>query len=318
MSRGRRARTIEAYRMALERLCEFLADKPLVQAQPLELEAFTGIWLHKRGVIARSRKPYVSALRGFFAWARSRGLVKENVGAELRHPKTGRPLPHALSLASAEKLMWAPDLNTFRGLRDAAMLAMLMGCGLRASGLVSLNEGDLRNESIDGQVRLVLRVTEKGDRERQLPLPREAEMLLRVYLEHDDLRALDREIVTKRGPDRVLFVNLRHTGIRADQWRGELLRLDRRSVWKAVQIYGDKAGVPKAERHPHAFRHLFGVELAEDEVDLITRQSMMGHAEPKSTAIYSEMTMRRKAKVMDANAPLAKIKTPVSEVLRRL
>jgi integrase/recombinase XerD len=85
-----------------------------------------------------------------------------------------------------------------------------------------------------------------------------------------------------------------------------------------VQAYGQRTGVPEQERHPHAFRHLFGVELAEDGVDMLTRQTMMGHVDPKSTAIYTAMTVKRKARVMDANAPLGKIKTPVSELLRRL
>lgn len=318
-ARGRRARTAEAYRLALERLCEFLEGKPLAQVEPIELETFAGIWLHKRGVVAQSRKPYVSAVRGFYAWMRSRGLVRSNAAAALNHPKTGKPLPQALSLASAEKMMWAPDLNTFVGIRDAAMLAMLVGCGVRASGLVSLNLEDLRPEQIDGVTRLVLRVTEKGGRERELPLPREAEMLVRVYLDHDELQGLDRNVVDERGrPARVLFVNTRNTAVPEHEHRGEALRLTRQSVWRMIQRYGEKAGVPQAERHPHAFRHLFGVELAEDDVDLLVRQKLMGHADPKSTGIYSDLAMRKKAKVMDRNAPLAKLKTPVSELLKRL
>lgn len=318
VARGRQARTAEAYRLALERLREFLDGKPFAEAEPLELETFAGIWLHKRGVVAQSRKPYVSAVRGFYSWLRSRGLVKRNAAAELHHPKTGKPLPRALSLASAEKLMWAPDLNTFTGIRDAAMLAMLVGCGVRVTGLISMNVEDLRQEQIDGQVRLVLRVIEKGERERELPLPREAEMLVRVYLDHDELQGLDRNVQARGRPARVLFVNTRNTAVPEHERRGEALRLTRQSVWRMIQRYGEKAGVPAAERHPHAFRHLFGVELAEDEVDLLVRQTMLGHADPKSTAIYTEMTMRRKAKVMDASAPLAKMQTPVSALLKRL
>lgn len=319
MSRGRSVRTCEAYRLALVRLCEFLAGKPLAAASAIDLEMFAGVWLHKRGVVARSRKPYVSAVRGFYAWMRSRGVLRANPADDLRHPKTGRPLPTALSLASAEKLMWAPDLGTFRGIRDAAMLALMMGCGLRASGLVRLNEGDLRNQEIDGQVRMVARVTEKGERVRDQPMPREAEMMLRVYLDHDQLKALDREVTGPGGKaDKVLFVNLRNTDVPEHEWRGEALRLNRRSVWKMVQEYGEKAGIPAAERHPHAFRHLLGTELEEDQVPLLTTQELMGHADPKSTSIYVHLALRRKTKVIDASSPLAKIKTPVSEVLRRL
>lgn len=318
-SKGRRPRTLEAYRMALVKLQEFLEGSALVDTTPIELETFCGVWLHKRGVVARSRKPYVSAVRGFYTWAQRRGLIKRNPAAELSHPKVASPLPTALSLASAEKLMWAPDLSTFIGLRDAAMISMLVGCGMRVSGLVGLNETDLRTIEIDGKPRLAVHVVEKGDKERALPLPREAEMLLRVYLDHEDLKTINRDVLDRKGrPDKVLFVNSRNTRVPPHEWRGEAVRLKRQSVWRAIQRYGEAAGVPAAERHPHAFRHLFGVELAEEEVDLLTRQDLMGHSDPKHTAIYTSMSMRRRTRVIDESGPLAKLKTPVSELLRRL
>lgn len=319
-ARGRRPRTLESYRMALAKLQEFLAgEKPLVQATAAELEAFAGIWLHKRGVVAQSRKPYVSALRGFFAFAEARGWLRSDPAAELQHPKTGKPLPEALSLASAEKLMWAPDLNTMIGLRDATILALLMGCGIRVGGLCAMNEGDLRNVEVDGKTRLVIRVTEKGEKERMLPVPREAEMLLRIYLDHEELKPFDRNVVDRQGrPDKVLFVQTVNSHCPVHEWRGDRLRLSRHAVWRIIQRHGEKAGVPAQERHPHAFRHLFGVELAEDNVDLLTRQDLLGHSDPKSTAIYTAMSMRRRTKVLDASGPLAKMKSPVSEVLKRL
>lgn len=318
-ARGRRPRTLESYRMALSKLREFLGGKQLLLAEPAELEGFAGIWLHKRGVVARSRKPYVSALRGFYAWAHGRQLIDRDPSTELQHPKTAKPLPHALSLASAEKLMWAPDLATFIGLRDATILALLMGCGIRVGGLCGLNEGDLRSVEVDGKQRLVIRVTEKGGKERMLPVPREAEMLLRIYIDHEELKTLDRTVVDRAGrPDKLLFVQTVNSAVSADQWHGEKLRLSRHAVWRIIQRHGEKAGVPREERHPHAFRHLFGVELAEDNVDLITRQDLLGHADPKSTAIYTAMSMRRRTKVLDASGPLAKMKSPVSAVLKRL
>jgi integrase/recombinase XerD len=318
-AKGRRPRTAEAYRLVLLRLGEFMAPKSILMVDAIELETFAGLWLHKRGVVAASRRPYISALRGFFAWARLRGKVLADPSGALMQPKTAQPLPRALSLASAEKLMWAPDLSTFKGRRDAAMLGLMIGCGLRVSGLVSLNVGDLRNTEIEGKPRVVLRTTEKGAKTREVPLPREAEMMIRVYLDDAELQALDRAVVDAKGrPDKVLFVNVRNTMVPAHDRRGEKLRLNRHSVWRLIQTYGQAAGIPADERHPHAFRHLFGVELAEDGADLLVRQGLMGHADPKSTAIYDAMTIKRKTRVIDASAPLGKIKSPVSELLRRL
>ncbi len=317
-SRGRRPRTLEAYGLALQRLRGFLQGKPLAQATADELEAFAGVWLHKQGVVARSRKPYVSAVRGFYAWLAKRGLARSNTAQGLQHPKTGRPLPRALSLANAERLMFAPDLSTFVGIRDAAMLALML-CGARVTGMVDLNEGDLRNAEISGQTRLVVHLVEKGERERVLPLSREADMLLRVYLDHEQLKGMDRHVVGRGGrPDKVLFVSTKNSRVPAHEHCGEHTRLARQSVWRVVQAYGAKLGIEAEQLHPHAFRHLFGTELAEDDVDLLMRQDLMGHADPKSTSIYTAMSMRRKLKAMDAAGPLSKIKSPMSVLLARV
>lgn len=323
---GKSLRTIEAYGMALRRLQEFLKQdgQALLDADPVQLELFTGIHLHRLGVLARSRVPYISAVRGFFAWAAASGrkIIKRNPATELQHPATGKPLPNTISLENAERLMWGPDMNTFIGIRDAAMLSLLIGCGLRVSGLVGLNEGDLVATEIERQPRLVVRVTEKGDKARMLPVPREAEMLLRVYLAHEELAQVDRNIEVKRGKatvaDRVLFVSVRSTQLSPDLHCGENRRLTRKAVHDMIQRYGRRLGIPAEQLHPHAMRHLFGTELTESDVSLASTQDLMGHADPKSTVVYIQLAQRRRAAIIDQHAPLAKMKTPVSELLKRL
>lgn len=318
-NRGRLVRTIETYRAALMRLREFLAGKPLVDAEPDELEVFTGLWLHKKGVIARSRRPYISAVKGFYAWLHDKGHAGGNAADTLMHPKTGRPLPRAISLANAERLMWAPDLNTFVGIRNAAMLSLLIGCGLRVGGLVGLNQGDLQTVELECEPRLLLCTTEKGNRERRMPVPREAEALLRVYLGHEELAAIDRDVQGRGGrADKVLFVSVRSTLLAAHEHIGERRRLTRKAVHDVVQRYGKRLGIPAQELHPHAMRHLFGTELMEDDTHMLTMQHLLGHVDPKSTEIYVDLAMRKKVKAMDKAAPLAKMKTPVSELLKRL
>ena len=321
MAKGRSPRTLEVYRLALSRLKEFLGpQRSILTADGSELEAFCGLWLHKRGVVAHSRKPYISAVRMFFLWAKSRGaLPAGNPAAELEHPKAGRRLPRAMSLASAERLMWGPDLSTFLGIRDAAILSVLMGCGLRVSGLVGLNEGDLQTVVMDGAPRMILLTEEKGNRMRRVPVPREAEALLRVYLAHEELAAIDRSVKGKRGqPDKVLFVNTKHPTLPEHEHVGEARRLKRKGVHDLIQRHGIKQGIPIEELHPHAMRHLYGTELTEDDVPTITTQGLMGHADPKSTAVYVELSMRKKMRTVDQHAPLAKMRTPISEFLKRM
>ena len=320
MVQNRSPRTLEAYRMALERLQEFVGQgRSILEVDGDELDVFAGLWLHKRGIVALSRKPYISAVRGFFGWATEKKVISENPATEMQHPKTGRTLPRAIGLANAERLMCAPDLGTFLGIRDSAMLHLLVGCGLRVSGLCSLNQGDLRYVQVDGRARMVLRVVEKGDKERMLPVPREAAAILQVYLGHEDLAGIDRAVTGRDGrPDQVLFVSTRNTTVTADRHRGEERRLTRYSVHDIIQKYGLQVGIPVDELHPHALRHLYGTELTEEDVPTLTVSGLMGHADAKSTAIYVELSMRKKVRTVDAHAPLAKIKTPVSELLKRL
>lgn len=316
---GRTARTVEAYRSALNRLREFLEGKPLVDAQAHELEMFCGLWLHKKGVVARSRKPYISAVKGFYAWLKANGTIKGNAAKELVHPITGHPLPRVISLANAERLMWQPDMNTFVGIRDAAILSVLIGCGLRVSGLTALNDSSLQTVHIDGKPRLTIRTLEKGNRERIVPVPREAEALLRVYLGHEDLASIDRSFVAKSGrTEKVLFVSVRSTRLQAHEHIGQARRLTRRAIYDLLRRHGRKAGIPDAELHPHAMRHLFGTELQEEDTPTLSIQELMGHSDPKSTRIYTHLAMRKKMATVDKAAPLSKMTTPVSELLKRL
>jgi integrase/recombinase XerD len=323
-SKGRSKRTLEAYGLAVRRLREYLAldGVSVLDVDSVQLEVFTGLHLHKAGVVARSRAPYISALRSFFAFAHERRMLERNPAVKLEQPKTGNPLPRSIGLANAERLMWAPDMGTFIGIRDAAMLAILIGCGPRVSGLCALNEGSLRPIQVGTASRLAVVFKEKGEKTRMVPLPKEAEMLLRVYLGHEELKAIDRDIMVKAGqgthPDRVLFVSVRSTRLTPDQHRGEKRRLTRKAVHDMVQRYGRRLGIPQEELHPHAFRHLFGTELTEDDVSLASTQDLMGHADPKSTSIYIQLAQRRKAQVIDKHAPLSKMHTPVSDLLKRL
>jgi integrase/recombinase XerD len=319
-SRGRSDRTIEAYTLAMTRLKEFLGEHgvAILDADQQLLEHFSGLWLHHKGIVARSRVPYISALRNFYNYARLRGMARANPARDLVHPKTGTKLPHVMTLANAERLMWAPDMSTFKGVRDALILSLLAGCGLRVSGLVGLNESGIRPTDIGGKPRLAVKVSEKGHRERWTPVPREADMLLRVYLEHEDLKAIDRTITVDGRPDKALIVSVRSTKPRLHLEPGEQRRLTRKAVHQMIQFYGRRLGLPIEQLHPHALRHLFGTELAEDDVPTTSTADLMGHKDIKSTSIYTQLALRKKTALIDEHAPLAKMKTPVSELLKRL
>jgi len=312
---GASKRTVEAYTAALERFSVFLDGRDLLQATVDDVQLFGGIWLHKQGVTAVSRRPYIAAVREFYKWLKSTGAIKENPSLGLSYPKVGRKLPRMMTLASAEKLMWAPDFSTFDGVRDAAVLSLLLGCGLRREGVSSLNESHLVQMDFKGDRRYMLKVVEKGEKERSMPVPREVDMVLRLYLEHEDLQKIDR---TLANGDKVLFVSLNNRAVPAHEYIGARRRMAPKAIGEIVKKHGNKAGIPDDQLHPHAMRHLYGTELLESDVDILIRQELMGHADPKSTAIYTHLAMRKKTAEADRANPFTKIRTPVGDLISKL
>jgi integrase/recombinase XerD len=272
--------TADKYRGYLVRLFQWMDKQhPPIQFEavvPDQLDLFTGLESHKQGMSPRSRRALVAAVRGFYKWLDKRGVTKSNPAAALEYPDAGRALPIPASLATADKLIMAPDLATFAGVRDAAILGVLIGCGLRLSGLCRLNESHLvwyQDPGVKAQ-RLVLRITEKGGKDRVVPAPAETRVLLRAYLNHPDLDGIDR--LLKNG-DRVVFISVNNRRIPEHEYRGEQRRMRPRSVQSMILKYGLKLGLPLNELHPHAIRHLYGTELAEGSEDLLIRQALLGY-----------------------------------------
>lgn len=323
---GRAVATIEKYRGHLERFATWHDAPPEAErlapsgsaplrATAADLERFAGIYAHSLRIGPRARRPIVSTLRGFFAWHASRSGYS-NPAQALQQPKFGSSLPMAMPLQAAERLIMAPDLGTFAGLRDAAMLAMLLGGGFRVSGLCGLNESSLLwHVDGDGLDRLSVRVTEKGGRERMVPVANEAAMLLRAYLGHDELSVIPRQL---QGGDAVVFVTVRNRAIPACDYHGEARRMTRRAVLAIVKRHAEAAGIEPRYAHPHALRHLYGAEFAEDDAPLLQHQVLMGQSDAKSTAIYAHIAQRKLRTLVDQSNPLAKMRAPLLDSLRTI
>ncbi len=316
---GRSAGTADSYRGHVLRLADWLesSGKNLLAAKPAELEEYAGRYLHQSGVRPISRRVPVAAIRGFYDWLYVHRLVAENPARSLPAPKAGRPMPKTMPLDCAEKLLMQPGLETFIACRDTAMLAVLIATGCRVSGLVALNEEDLIwAQSETGTERLIIRFTEKGKKERLVPVWFEAALLVRAYLGHPDLDRIDRTLPNGR---HVFFINVRNRLVPAHEHYGEMRRLDRGSIRKMILRYGAKAGINRELLHPHAIRHLYGTELAESDVDLAQRQALLGHSKPETTAIYSHLAMRKLIETVDKSNPLGKMRsTPARALASRL
>lgn len=314
---GRSPRTSTKYTGYIKQLLVFLEDKQLTlgQVKTETLEEFSGIYLHQRGMRPRSRRSVVAAVKKFYKWLRRRKVLKSDPSLNLSYPSAGKALPVPIEPHNYEKLIMAPGMNTLIGRRDTAIIALMGGCGLRVSGIASMNESNLIFYQDQGKERLAVRVREKGDKERIVPAPDECWALVRAYLGSPELDDIDR---TLSDGDQVLFVSTMNRNVPPAEYHGEKRRLARGSMWEMIRKYGKRLGIPDKELRPHAMRHMYGTQLAEHGVDPRDRQALMGHADISSTMIYTHLAKNRLAGIIHKQGPFKNIKTPVSSLIQQL
>ena len=297
-TKGRRPSTVVKYARQLQRFEAYCLESGLdpwtVSFE--DLERYTGLFAH--GLKPQTRRTIVSAIKSFYGWADKKNLVDRSPADRVEYPSIGRRLPRQMQIHNAEKLLMQPDIQTFVGLRDAAMLATLMGCGMRISGLVRMNRGHLLWQADD---RLIILIKEKGERERYNPAPVEASVLIRAYMASPELLEMDLSLPNN---DEVLWATVNNRTVKPENYHGEERRISPRSVDKMIKRYGSRAGIPKDELHPHAARHLFGTAMAEASVDLLERQTLMGHEDSKSTEIYTHLATGLLQRAIDKGNPL--------------
>lgn len=313
-NKNRSVATEGSYRSALLKLKKYLetvgVDFRVVDL--LTLEAFTGPTLHKNGMGVSSRSQAISAVRGFYTYLQRVGEVVNNPAQNLEHPRALSPLAAMLSLGQMEKLIMSPDLKTFKGLRDAAIMAFLFATGCRVSGLVNLTESDLVYGGDEQPPRLYVLLTEKGKKQRKLPLNRTAEVILQMYLQHEELKRIDRE--TPAG--KIVFISLRNSRVDGCDFRGEHRRLSRKSITVMLKDYGTAAGIPVGQLHPHAARHAVGTLLYDHGMNAEDRQAFLGHARADTLQIYTRLSEKRLLPGADAANALTRMSTPVEVLVK--
>lgn len=263
----RSPRTVDAYRRDLADLTAFLRGSPL-HASAERLEEWIA-HLRARGLAASSIGRRTAAARTFYRHAVLLGLRADNPAAELELPRRRRRLPRTLSPGEVERLIDAAKGTTPRSLRDRALVELLYGAGLRVSEAVGLDRG-----RIDLDNRLV-RPLGKGDKERVVPLGREATEALRRYLSRGR-PYLDR----RHRPE--LFLNAQGGA------------LTRAGAFLILRKLAERAGLEPERVHPHLLRHSFATHLLEGGADLRSVQEMLGHADLATTELYTHVSDRRR------------------------
>ncbi len=281
------AKTREAYGRDLRQFCVFLtlhlgrspslAD--LASLAPRDFRAFLSA-RRIEGAQSRSLARTMSALRQFFRFLDRRSLTRCDAIQAVTTPKIAHSLPKPLGVSQARALLQAAGETETQqdwiGTRDAAVLMLLYGCGLRISEALGISRKD-------APVAGALRVTGKGGKTRIVPVLPAAARAVEAYLSACPFRL---------APGEALF-----RGAKGGPLSPRLIQLAIARLRGALGL-SDKAT-------PHALRHSFATHLLGAGADLRAIQELLGHASLSTTQVYTEVDQARLLEVYAAAHPRA-------------
>jgi integrase/recombinase XerC len=280
-------RTVELYSLDLARLRESAAAAgiALLNVQTAHVRRWVA-QMHGAGRSGRGIALILSGWRGFYTWLGRHGRVPSNPVQDVRAPRSPRPLPKALGVDDAMQLADHLDAEAdpLLEVRDAALVELLYGCGLRVGELVGLDAvaGTAARGWIDMEA-AEAHVLGKGSKRRSVPVGSKAMEALRAWIEARGQLA---------GGDPALFIGI----------RGK--RLSAQSVWLRLKQRSMRAGLA-VPVHPHMLRHSFASHVLQSSGDLRAVQELLGHANIATTQVYTRLDFQHLAKAYDAAHPRA-------------
>ena len=289
-------RTHALYTLDLQKLKDH-ADETGVALQEVQ-SAHIRRWvaqMHSGGRSGRGIALILSGWRGFYTWLGREGLIASNPVQDVRAPKAPKPLPKALHVDDAVQL--AEFSNTqnnsdpWLNCRDAAMVELLYGCGLRVGELVGLDVQ--ASATAKGWIDLEegeAHVLGKGSKRRSVPVGSKALEALKAWcaVRAEGLNAATAE-------QTALFIGQNGT------------RLSAQAIWQRLRQRSLQAGL-STPVHPHMLRHSFASHVLQSSSDLRAVQELLGHANISTTQVYTRLDFQHLAKAYDAAHPRARKK----------
>lgn len=202
----------------------------------------------------------LSVLRSFFGWLVKEEILLRNPTGKVNSPKKPKRLPKGLSIEELETVR-----ESCKTLRQRAFLEVFYSTGCRLSEIVNMDKNDINIQNMS------VKVIGKGDKERIVYLSFKALHHLKRYLNSrtDDCEAL---FVTERKPHH---------------------RMGNRAIQREIDKI-EKASQIKKPLHPHIMRHTFATLSMDAGIELADLQHLMGHSNPGTTLIYSQVSEERK------------------------
>lgn len=280
-------KTVEAYERDLRQFLTFLTAHvggpaklgDLANLKPLDMRAFLAE-RRRDGAGARTLARGLAGIRSFLRHLEKRGLANAAGVFAMRAPKQPKSLPKPLSADAALRVIDAQEQmasEPWIAARDAAVLTLLYGCGLRISEALGLTPADFPKDAQS------LRVTGKGGKTRLVPLLPAALAAVEEYLSLSPFKSVD---------DEPLF-----RGARGGPLQPAI-------VQKQMRLLRGALGLPDSAT-PHALRHSFATHLLAGGGDLRTIQELLGHASLSTTQVYTGVDSARLLEIYDRAHPRA-------------
>ena len=260
--------SVEAYLHDVEKLTDYLqVSENLAAPSELELKDLQKFvkWIGELGMTATSQARIISGIRGFYKYCLLEHITQTDPSTLLEAPKTRRKLPDVLTFDEIELVIAQVDQSTPEGGRNKAILETMYSCGLRVSEVVNLKISCLYLDVG------FIRVIGKGDKERLVPIGRDAVKYIKLY--KDNIRTHQ---TIQTGFEDFLFLNNRGKN------------LSRVMIFYIIRNMAVKARITK-HISPHTFRHSFATHLVEGGADLRAVQEMLGHESITTTEIYTHL-----------------------------
>ncbi len=279
-------RTVSAYMNDLRQFEVFLQERGRSLNRSGDLAGFDQLLLrqylaalHKRcGRSSIARK--LSGIKVYFRYLVRQGVLAQSPAGLLATPKREQYLPRVLSAEQSARLLDnKPPGKPHLMARDLALFELIYSCGLRVGEAVSLSVADIDLEQAQ------LRVIGKGNKERVLPIGRQALVALQCYL----------ELRFEQQGGAALFLNDRGG------------RLSARSVQRNLKTRLQQLGLP-SDVTPHALRHSFATHLLDAGADLRAIQELLGHASLSTTQKYTKVSFSHLTDVYDRSHPRSRKK----------
>ena len=275
IEKGLSQNTVQSYKNDITSFAFWVDESinlPLVRISKIDINKYIA-QLFKNGLKSSSVNRKISTIKSFFIFLLKKKHILISPVEDIEMIKQEKYLPISMSEKEVELLLESPNLDSFIGIRDRAMIEMLYATGMRVSELINLKITDIDHN------RLVVKVMGKGSKERLIPYGEVASDYLNVYLKNRKEINSNEIFLSNRGK-----------------------KITRSAFWNRIKLYLKKENL-KESISPHTLRHAFATHLLNRGADLRSVQILLGHSDLSTTQIYTHIAKQRLGEILKKHHP---------------